>query len=480
MNTKTICMLILMLFVTIPSFAKVTLPAVFSDNMVLQQNTLVNIRGTAKQGREVIVAPTWTSSTYTAVSDSAGKWCVAIPTPEAGGPFSVKVSDGDELNINNVLVGEVWFCSGQSNMEMPLRGFDRQPIDNAADYISKAKPSKNIRAFVTDSRDGLWIRQFSKTPLDDMEGEWVVNSPEKVANVSAIAYLFADYLNEVLDVPVGVLVSTLGGSRIEPWLSEEVASLYPEVSLEHLKTDMEIQSIHNDACVLFNGKVAPLQTFPIKGMLWYQGESNRDNPELYEKLLPSMIRDYRQTWNCGEFPVYVVEIAPFNYEGPEGVSAARFREAQTAVVKSTPNCEIVSTLDVGHPVFIHPTDKATVADRLARLALVDTYGKSGYSVKSPVYNSLDIQGKRVYVNVDNAPHGLYPMWTEIEGFEIAGPDRIFHPAKAEIETSTCRLVVWNDEIDNPVAVRYAYHNYPKATVFDTYGLPLLPFRSDKW
>ncbi len=480
MNNKAINIIASMLCIAVSAFAEVKLPSVFSDNMVLQQNTVVKMRGTAKPNAKVTVTPSWNSGSITVTADAKGSWTADLSTPGAGGPYSITLSDGEKLVLNNVLVGEVWFCSGQSNMEMPVRGFDRQPVDNAADYISKAKPSKNIRAFVTDSRDGSWIRQSSKTPLDDMEGEWVVNSPEKVANVSAIAYLFADYLNNVLDVPVGVLVSTLGGSRIEAWLSSDVASLYPEVDKSHLQSDGEIKSIFNDACVLYNAKVAPLQMFPIRGMLWYQGESNRDNPELYEKMMPAMVKDYRESWNCGEFPVYFVEIAPFNYEGPDGVSAARFREAQTEVMKSTPKCEIVSALDAGHPVSIHPTDKATVASRLARLALVDTYGQTGYGVKSPVYNSIDIQGKKVYVNVDNVPHGLSPMWTDLEGFEIAGSDKVFYPAKAEIETSTCRLVVWNDDIESPVAVRYAYHNYPKVSVYDTYGLPLLPFRSDKW
>ncbi len=480
MNIKVINIFAGAMCVVSSAFAEVRLPAVFSDNMVLQQNTVVRMRGTAKPNAKVSVAPSWNSGNIAATADAEGRWTVDLSTPAAGGPYTITLSDGDKLVLDNVLVGEVWFCSGQSNMEMPVRGFDRQPMDNASDFISKAKPTKQIRAFVTDSEDGHWIRQFSKKPMDDIKGEWVVNTPGKVADVSAIAYLFADYLNEVLDVPVGVLVSTLGGSRIEAWLSEDVASLYPEISKSHLLPDGEIKNIHNDACVLYNAKVAPLQNFPIRGMLWYQGESNRDNPDLYGRMMPAMIDDYRKSWGCGEFPVYFVEIAPFNYEGPDGISAARFREVQSDIAKSTPKCEIVSTLDVGHPVFIHPTDKSTVASRLARLALVDTYGQSGYGVKSPLYSSLDIQGGKVYVNVENAPHGLSPMWTELDGFEIAGDDKVFYPAKAEIETSSCRLMVWSDSVPDPVAVRYAYRNYPKATVFDTYGLPLLPFRSDKW
>lgn len=480
MNTKILSLFAGAFCLSVAAYGEIKLPSVFSDNMVLQQNTTVRMRGEARPGSGVTISPSWSQSAVAVKADSKGHWAADIKTPSAGGPYTVRLSDGEELMLDNVLVGEVWFCAGQSNMEMPVKGFDRQPADHAADIISRAKPAKNIRAFVTDTKRGTWIDQASKVPQSDMKGEWLVNSSDQVPYISAVAYTFAAYINEVLEVPVGVLVSTLGGSRIEAWLPREVAQLYPEINLSHLDTDEPIKNMRDDASVIYNAKVAPLHDFPIRGMLWYQGESNRDNASLYERMMPAMVKDYRDKWGCGEFPVYFVEIAPFNYEGPEGTSAARFREAQTQVMKSVPRCEIVSTLDIGHPVFIHPTDKVTVGNRLARLALADTYGQTGYEVKSPVFKSIDIQGKKVYVNVDNAPYGLCPMWTELEGFEIAGSDKVFHPAKAEIETSTCRLVVWNDDVDSPVAVRYAYKNYPAATVFDTYGLPLLPFRSDNW
>ena len=459
--------------------AKIELPSILGNNMVLQQQTNVKLWGKANPNSKVTVITSWDNKTYSTQSDKQGEWVVTVPTPSAGGPYEITFSDGETLKLNNVLIGEVWLCSGQSNMEMPMRGFDRQPTAGCTDVIAKAKPSTPIRMFNTDSDNGRWIRQFSKKPQKNLKGEWMVNSPENVANISAAAYFFAQYIQEVLEVPVGIIVASRGGSRIEAWLSREAISQFKDINISMLDDDSDIGDPTAVPCVLYNGKIAPLTNFAIKGFLWYQGESNRDNPEQYKQLAPAMIKDYRSRWGI-DFPFYFVEIAPFDYEGADGTSAALLREAQLQNMKDIPNSGMVTTLDVGSPIFIHPVDKKTVGHRLAYWALAQTYGITGFEYATPYYKSMEKAGNKIYINIENAPFGICPMWTALEGFEIAGEDRVFYPAKAEIETSTTRLAVSSDKVPNPVAVRYAFKNTPKASVFSTGGIPVAPFRTDDW
>ena len=263
-------------------------------------------------------------------------------------------------------------------------------------------------------------------------------------------------------------------------MSREALKVFPSVNLSMLDNGQPVKSLHTEPTVLFNAKVAPLTKFAIKGFLWYQGESNRSNYKLYKDLVPAFVKDLRNRWGRGDLPFYYVEIAPFDYEGANDISAARLREVQATHMKSIPNSGMVTTLDIGNHVFIHPMDKATVGQRLAWWALGKTYGLKGFGYAPPIYKSMEIKEHKVYINVENAGNGLCPMWTPLKGFEIAGEDRVFHPASAEIETKTCRLAVSSPEVPNPVAVRYGYHNYAEAYVFNIEGLPLVPFRTDNW
>lgn len=488
MRTLNQIVMLWVLFLTATGMeAKVRFPSVISSGMVLQQQTEVKLWGKARANSTIKVSTSWNGKTYRTTSDGEGCWDVKVITPKAGlTSYKIIVSDGEQTVLDNVLIGEVWLCSGQSNMEMPMRGFDRQPLQGTNDIIARAKPSVPIRMFLTDSKDGTWIRQFSKTPLDDMKGEWLDNTPDNVAVTSATAYYFARYLNDVLEVPVGIIVSTLGGSRIEPWMSREALAAFPDKDLSFLDNDLEVKNIHSNPCVLFNAKIAPLIPFSIRGFLWYQGESNRDNAVQYADLMSALVADWRGRWakdlniSGDSLPFYYVEIAPFNYESPQGMSAAVMREAQAYCMKTIPNSGMASTIDIGNPVFIHPMDKATVGQRLAWLALAKTYGKTGFGYASPVYKSMEVKEGKIYINVDNAAQGLCPMWTSLKGFEIAGDDRVFHPTFAEIETKSCRLAVSSKDVPNPVAVRYAYRNMPEVSVYNIHGLPLLPFRTDNW
>lgn len=478
---KRLAVIILAIVACTVARAKVTLPHYLSSDMVLQQKSNVEIWGTTDSGRSVKVKTSWDRKTYTAKPGAEGGWSVKVVTPEAGGPYEISISDGNTLTLSNILIGEVWFCSGQSNMEMPVQGFDRQPMEGCTDVIARAKASVPIRMFLMDRVPSgeNWMRQSAAAPMDDCKGVWSVHSPEGVAVTSAAAYFFASYIQEVLEVPVGIIVSTLGGSRIEPWMSREAIEPFGR-DLSFLEDKDRELDPWNDPTTLFNAKVSPLVRFPIRGMLWYQGESNRDNAEEYERLFPAMIADYRAKWGVGEFPVYFVEIAPYEYEGGDGYSAARFREAQCRNWRDTPNSGMVSTVDIGNYNFIHPVNKKDLGMRLAWLALGQTYGRTGFGYASPVYDSMEKVDGKIYINMKNVQNGPCPMWTSLKGFEIAGADRVFHPASAEVETSTCRLAVSSPEVPEPVAVRYAYHNVPEYSVYNIYGLPLVPFRTDDW
>lgn len=477
---NVIIFICLILLVSTGIQAKVTLPTILGDNMVLQQQTDVKLWGTAKVKAKVTVKTSWNNKTYSTQSDTGGNWMLKVSTPVAGGPYEISFSDDETLILKNILIGEVWFCSGQSNMEMPMRGFDRQPTKDGNDVIAKAKTSTPIRMYTTDSKDGRWVRQFNKQPQTDCKGEWMENTSENVANTSAAGYFFARYIQEVLEVPVGLIVSSWGGSKVEAWMSREAIGAFKEINLSILDNNEEVKNPTATPCVLYNAKIAPLTNFTIKGFLWYQGESNRDNANLYEHLMPAFVKDLRARWDVGEFPFYFVQIAPFNYEGADGTSAARFREVQEQNMKDIPNSGMVCTMDVGHPVFIHPVDKETVGNRLAYWALAKTYGVKGFGYNTPTYKSMEKAEGKIYINFDNAPGGICPMWTSLTGFEIAGEDKVFHPAKAEIETRTARLAVSSPDVPQPVAVRYAYKNYVESSIFSISGIPVAPFRTDNW
>lgn len=448
--------------------------------MVLQQQTEVKIWGQANSNASVRIITSWNKMVYTLLADKGGNWETKISTPIAGGPYKISITDNQELVLDNILIGEVWFCSGQSNMEMPMKGFNRQPVKGTNNIIARANPKTPIRMFSTDFKDGELLQQYSKQPQKDCKGEWYENNSENVANISATAYFFAKYLQEVLEVPVGIIISSRGGSKVEPWMSREAITPFNEIDLSILDNTNEIKNVNTTPCVLFNSKIAPLTKYTIKGFLWYQGESNRTNAAAYAQLMPAFVKDLRTKWNIGEFPFYFVEIAPFNYEGADSTSAARLREVQLQNMKDIPKSGMVTTLDIGNPNFIHPVDKETVGTRLAWWALADTYGRKGFGYKPTFYKSMEIVEQKIYINFENAKNGISPMWTDLKGFEIAGSDKIFYPAKAEIETKTTRLAVSSPQVSKPVAVRYAYKNYSEASIFNVFGIPVVAFRTDGW
>jgi len=467
-------------FLPLLAFARVELPSILGDNMVLQQQSDVKLWGKAKPNTPIAIQPTWTSSVYNITADKEGKWLVKIPTPIAGGPYEIKISDGEEVVLKNILIGEVWFCSGQSNIEMPMRGFEFEPIRGANDVIASANKNTPIRMYSSDFDEKGWFRQYSKIPTDDCKGKWLTNTSENVARTSATAYYFARYLQQALGVPVGLVVSSWGGSTVEAWMSEETIKPFG-VNLSHLYDEKDVpKPTQQQPCVLYNAKVAPLTNFTIKGFLWYQGESNRDKVELYSKMLPAMVADYRKCWDVGDFPFYYVELAPHSYGNENSLMTPYFREMQLKLMDIIPNSGMACTGDIGSSEFIHPSNKEDIGKRLAYWALAKDYGRKNIGYRTPVYKSMETEGNKVYIDFENAPGKVHPINKPLKSFEIAGADKQFYPAEAIVDLKTKRLMVWSDKVNQPVAVRYAFRNYAEASLFDYYGLPVAAFRTDDW
>lgn len=485
MKKKIICSLILVSFLHMSSvWGKVVLPGIFSDDMVLQQKTNVPVWGKAKANATVKLNTSWDGKNYSTKTDESGKWKIIVRTPEAGGPYKITISDGEKTSLNNILIGEVWVCSGQSNMEMPLKGFGPGgQIVGATDVILKAKESTPIRFYSNDFDEKGWTHQYSKKPLDDCKGKWYTNSSANIASASATAYFFAKYLQEALNVPVGIVIASWGGSNITAWMSEETVKPFG-VDVSHLADEVDVtqKAKHKIACMLYNAKISPLIGYAMKGYLWYQGEENKNNPDLYEKLFPVMVKDYRAKWGMGDFPFYFAEIAPFNYDNPNLITVAKFREMQLRLINQVPNTGIALTTDLGDPYTIHPGNKYEVGRRLALWALARDYGKSNIGYITPIYKSMEIAQNKVIINFENTikGNGLNPIQKQLASFEIAGEDKLFYPAKAIVDGKTRKLSVWNDSIQTPVAVRYAFKNYAEASLFDYYGLPVAAFRTDNW
>lgn len=485
---KNFCFYLLALssfFLSFETNAKVNLPSVMGDNMVLQRNSVVNIWGKASPGVEVTVVPSWNDKTYTTKADRNGKWLAKVPTGDAGGPYSITISDGEPLKLDNIMLGEVWICGGQSNMEMQVQGYTHQPVNGALDAILNAPDSKQMRFFTVE-------HTVCDTPQDNCGGSWSESSPEAVANFSATAFFFGKQLNDMLDVPIGLITSNWGGTAIEPWIDkttfESVEGVDKTVSIERSKSRKQ-----QYPGVLFNSMINPITNYTAKGFIWYQGESNLGHPDDYVILLSNMIDSWREKWGDKEMPFYLVQLAPYSYDDMNDISLPLMIEAQYKVADRVPKVGIAATTDIGSRFCIHPPFKKEVGQRLAMLALQNDYGIKGLPHPAPTFKSMNIEGNKVtldFNNVTTNPMGwegntfLIHSGNEIlqpQGFEIAGQDRKFYPATGVINGGKTTIEIYSDSVPNPVAVRYSFHNYiPDANVKTCLGQPLAPFRTDNW
>ncbi len=454
--------------------AQVKLPYFFSDNMVLQQQADAAIWGWAKAGSNVTVTTSWNKKKYSTTTNADGKWKLKVTTPVAGGPYEITVSDGKPITIKNILIGEVWLCSGQSNMEMPMKGFKDQPVINSNDAVFSSSNS-SIRLYTVP-------RSVQRLPQDTSKNSpWKPAGPETVSNFSATAYYFGKLLYEQLHVPIGLVNISYGGSPVEAFMDEHTLQAFPDIKVPAKNDTTKLNN--KVATVLYNGMLKPFLGFTIKGCIWYQGESNNDRPQQYETLFPAFVKQIRAQSEQGDFPFYYCQIAPYNYYNYAAVNAvnnnsAYLRDAQRKALAKIPNSGMAVLMDIGEEFNIHPMDKATGSKRLAYMALAKTYGKKGFAFESPDYESVNFASGIATIKFSGAPNGLSGFGKPLLQFEIAGANKIFRPAKALVNGGT--VVVSAPDVPNPVAVRYAFKDFVVGDLFSTEGFPVSSFRTDEW
>ncbi|MDQ6763742.1 MAG: hypothetical protein M3015_14095 [Bacteroidota bacterium] len=625
--------------------AQLRLPDIISDSMVLQQNTNAPIWGWSTSGQKIEVSGSWSNKSMRGTADKDGKWMVKLATPKAGGPYDVTIKAGETKTLHGILIGEVWICSGQSNMEMPVAGWgETTPIKNSAEEIANAN-HPTIRLFIAD-------KKVAFSPQQNVHGKWQSCSPETVAQFSATAYFFGRELSDHLHVPIGLMDVTWGGTIAEAWTSEaslrtmgdfnkdldrvnsmatkadammekdkegqamwvkalaennnsfaseatdaswhtmELPNLWENTGLpdldgivwfrrtvnipaswegKALKLDLgpvddndvtwfngkiidstmkdgswmterhytvpgdlvkagentiavkvidngggggiygkreqlllypadgnvseainlsgewnykvaatkpapAMSNNPNQPSVLYNGMIAPLVPFAIKGAIWYQGESNVGRAKQYETLFPLMISDWRKQWNEGKFPFYFVQIAPFNYGG-DSTAAAALRDAQRKSIDASGNAGMAVTMDIGNAANIHPADKQDVGKRLSYWALSKTYGEKNIVYSGPLYKGFEVKNNKAIVSFNHTDGGLTSNNKPLRDFELQGADGVWKPATAII--SGDNVIVESAAISKPMNVRYAFYSYADGSLFNGKGLPASSFSSVK-
>jgi len=490
---RTISSLVLFLSLLVTSVrAEVRLHALFTDNMVLQRGIPVPIWGWADDGEEVTVEYRGQRMKAVAID---GKWMVRLNKFKEGDAGTLTVSGKNSIALKNVVVGEVWIASGQSNMEWPLKAAYTPEME-----IGAANHPMLRLYTVTKLR--------TTSPTNNCVGNWDLCTPASSSNFSAVGYYFGRELQKALGVPVGIIHTSWGGSPAEVWMSDEVLSSNPEYKRDILepypalsaKNKQDIAAWEKEAAEakkegkpfekwkpwqtwrpteLYNGMIAPIIPYAIKGAIWYQGESNADRAEQYRRLFPDMIRNWRRDWNQGDFPFIEVQLAPFKdiQTQPAESSWAELREAQVYTTKTLPNVGVAVITDVGEEKDIHPRKKEPVGYRLALAARAIAY-KQRVEFSGPQYKSMRVNGDKAIVSFDHIGSGLVARDGELKGFAIAGEDRKFVWANAHIYGDT--VVVTSPAISKPVAVRYGWADFPVVNLWNKDGLPAVPFRTDNF
>jgi sialate O-acetylesterase len=457
----------LLLLVNTVASAKVILPAVIDNNMVLQRSTVAKLWGKAKPGVKIAIKTSWNNKLYTIVAQTDSSWNVGVNTPIAGGPYTISFNDGELLTLRNILIGEVWVCSGQSNMAMPVKGLKNQPVEGAIELLLHAENPK-IRLMQIQ-------RQYAIAPQFNCKVvPWAEANAETVSDFSAVGYIYAKILQEKLKIPIGIILTAWGGTKIEAWMNSNSFDSLSFIKQPLLKENAKVS--HNSPTVLFNAMIKPIVGYGVKGFLWYQGEANRSNYDQYAQLMEAMVKGWRKAWNIGELPFYYTQIAPFKYDGDH--KSAFLREAQLKASTLMPNSGMVVSMDVGREMFIHAPDKTTIAKRLALWALANNYGMKKLAYASPVYRSMEVKGETIEIRFHHAENGLSTFDKNLTGFEIAGADQVFHPAAAKITSNG--VTVSNDQVKKPVAVRYAFKDWVVGSLYNSWGLPASSFRTDNW
>ncbi|MBW8684330.1 sialate O-acetylesterase [Chitinophaga rhizophila] len=458
----------------INSYADVRLPSLVGSNMVLQRNKPLNVWGWADKGEKVTVS--FRNGTYSAVTAADGKWKVQLPAQQAGGPYTMTVSGHNTIKLENILVGEVWIASGQSNMEMPLKGWGK--ILNYEQEI-KAADYPEIRLFQLK-------HTTSTAPLEDAnawDGGWQACTPQSIPEFSSVGYFFAREIYSHQHVPVGVIHTSWGGTVAEAWTSGESIRKIPAFAdtvkaFETLPAP-QAPANPNKPTLLYNGMIHPLLSYAFRGVIWYQGEGNANRAYQYREVFPTMIKDWRKHFNNGNFPFYFVQLANFKEKQSQPMESdwAELREAQLMTL-SLPNTGMATAVDIGDAKDIHPKNKQEVGRRLSLIARAKVYGEK-IPFSGPIYQSKKVAGNKVTLTFKHVDNGLKTKEGNIlKGFEVAGADKKFHPAEATIKGNM--VIVTSKDVDKPVAVRYGWADNPDGNLYNGAGLPASPFRTDNY
>ncbi len=444
-------MIISLLVFHFTAFGNISLPEIFSDNMVLQQKADVIFWGWGKSGETVSIKVDWLDSEITSKVGSQGTWKISLKTPAAGGPYNIHIKGYNELTLKNVLIGEVWLCSGQSNMEWSAQS----GINNGAEEINSAD-YPGIRLFTVYSSTSLY-------PQDHFTGDWSACTPETMRNFSVIAYLFARKLHKDLGVPVGVINSSWGGTPAEAWMPEDVIQK-DDLLREAAAKQKPVPWGPVEPGRIYNSMISPMVQFRIAGVLWYQGEANTVNAYAYKEILEGLIKCWRSRWGY-EFPFYYAQIAPYKYGNPdEGVEV---REAQRRALE-VPNTGMVVLSDIGDTLNIHPKNKQDVALRFANLALNRYYKAVSMDDSGPLFREMTVDKNKAIVSFDHG-EGLHAVGDKLTCFEIAGEDKVYFPAKARIKDQ--KVILQSDKVKTPVYVRFAWSNTATPNLFNGANLP---------
>lgn len=494
------------------AFAEVKLPRVFGNNMVLQRDMPVPIWGWAAADEEISITLSKQNGeaeavhTETAKADEKGNWQVKLPATSAGGPYTLNVVGNNTVELSNILFGEVWVCSGQSNMAWSVNTSNNRDAEiAAADY-------PNIRLFHIP-------KESSGLPAPDVNAQWRPTTPDSVRHFSAVAYFFGRHIHKELDVPIGLINTSWGGTRIEAWtapegfnavpalsaISEEIRDINKNYRMRLPEKIEEIEdwiaaareALENDSIIfempnnfhpltpqgrptaLYNNMIYPIVPYAIRGALWYQGESNMREGMVYHEKMKALIHGWREIWGQGDFPFYFVQLAPWGgYDRNDPTHLPKIWEAQTATL-TVPNTGMVVTTDIGNVRDIHPRNKQDVGLRLALWALAKTYDKDDLVYSGPLYKSMAVEGNKIRISFEHVGSGLVSRDGEaLSWFQIAGEDKEFVDAVAEIDGGT--VVISSDSVELPVAVRLGWHQTAEPNLMNKEGLPVSPFRTDSW
>lgn len=460
---KTFFATISFLFLISVTHADIRLPSIIGSHMVLQQNAKVKLWGWSAPSEKITIKVSWDTTTYTSTGNRGARWVTEINTPAAGGPHTIRIKGGNEILLEDVMVGEVWLCGGQSNMEWSGN-------QNLPQSLEEAPAANNpmIRFFYVP-------KSTAPYPQDQIDGaRWVVCNPKDMKSFSAIGYFFGKELHAKKGFPVGLINSNWGGTPAEVWTPGEIIVNDPDLhaAAEKLSPSPWWPYYRGDA---YNSMIYPLTPYSISGVIWYQGESNVGTHYAYRRLFSSMIEGWRKAWGKS-FPFYFVQIAPYTY-GDTHINGAFLREAQTQSL-ALPGTGMVVVSDlVDNVKDIHPKLKKEVASRLANYALGELYGISGLHYKSPIYASHTVEKDKIRISFDHVPTTLVSKGGAPTDFFIAGADGAFVPATAKIEGKT--VVVSSKTIKEPVHVRFGFTNTAMPNLFSAEGLPVNLFRTDK-